>query len=272
MLLNRTKEKVSRGEVTYGTIHGFPTPDVVRFFANVGYDWLFIDAEHDPVSPETVTRLVEACHLHGMTPFVRVPDNTPGTILRYLEAGAMGIIVPHLNNAEEARALVASVRYGPKGRRGAGSTSRVANFGLTQTPAEYFARADAEIWTWGVIEEERGLKNLDEILAVEGLDLLGIGPGDLSISLGMRGQAWAPQVRAMVDDAEERIARSDKILWSLVRNAEDNAVAVARGAKVILTNAIPIMHAAAAGYVRGLRDAEGRPDGKRAPGAVAIDR
>ena len=255
MLLNSAKEKVGRGEVVFGTIHGFPTPDMVRFLANAGYDWLFIDAEHDPISPETVVRLAEACQLHGMTPFVRVPENTHGTILRFLEAGAMGIVVPHLNTADEARALVDAVRYGPSGRRGAGSTSRVANFGLTQTPAEYFDRADREVWAWGVIEEECGISNLDEILAVEGLDVLGVGPGDLAMSLGMRGQAWAPRVREIVEDAEQRIARSDKILWSLVRDGKDTQDTVARGAKVILTNVMPVLHNAAASYVSSLKSA-----------------
>src|SRR5687768_18460559 len=100
MIVNRAKEKAERGEVTYGTLLSFPSTDLVRFFGLVGYDWVFIDAEHDPVSPETVSRLVEACHLVGITPFVRVPESTPGTILRFLEAGAMGIIVPHLRSEE----------------------------------------------------------------------------------------------------------------------------------------------------------------------------
>ena len=253
MLLNRTREKVARGEVTFGVLHAWPSPELVKLFAHVGYDWLFIDAEHDPVSPETVARLVDACHLTGMTPFVRVPENTPGTILRYLEAGAMGIVTPHLNTADEARELVSSVRYPPLGHRGAGSTSRVNEFGLANTPAEYFARANSEVWTWGIIEEARGVERLDEILQVQGLDVLGIGPGDLSLSMGLPGQAWAPQVRAVVEDAERRIARSDKILWSLARNAEDTRAAVGRGAKVILTTIIPTMYSAARSYLDGLR-------------------
>src|SRR5688572_23827409 len=92
MLVNKVKEKAARGEVTYGTLLSFPSTDLVRFFGLVGYDWVFIDAEHDPVSPETVSRLVDACHLVGITPFVRVPESTPGTILRFLEAGADGVI------------------------------------------------------------------------------------------------------------------------------------------------------------------------------------
>lgn len=262
MLVNAVKEKVERGEIAYGVSHAWPTPDLIQFYGLVGYDWVFIDAEHDPMSPETVGRLVEACHLAGMTPFVRVPENTPGTILRFLEAGAMGIIAPHLNTAEEARALVAATRYFPEGRRGAGSQGRVANFSLTQTPAEYFDRANREIWTWGIIEEERGVQNLDEILAVDGLDVLGVGPGDLSMSLGLRGQPGHPTVVAMKEDSERRITDSGKILWSLVKTPEEHSAVVSRGAKLIFTHAVPLFASACRTFLSDLKaavPAEQRP-------------
>ncbi|HKY50187.1 MAG TPA: aldolase/citrate lyase family protein [Candidatus Limnocylindria bacterium] len=255
MLLNKTREKVERGEVTYGTLLSFPSTDLVRFYGLVGYDWVFIDAEHDPVSPETVARLVEACHLVGITPFVRVPESTPGTILRYLEAGAMGIIVPHLGAAADAQAAADAVRFGPDGQRGAGSTGRTNDFGLTRTPAEYFAAANSTLWVWGLVEDEPGIDHLDEILAVGGLDVVGVGPGDLAMSLGMRGQAGDPKVRALVEKADRRIARSGKHLMSLVITPEDNAAAVARGARLILTNATPLLARACRAFLADLKAA-----------------
>ena len=255
MLVNTVKEKVARGEVTYGTLLSFPSTEMVRFFGLVGYDWVFIDAEHDPVSPETVSRLVDACHLVGITPFVRVPESTPGTILRFLEAGAVGIIVPHLGDAEDAKAPVAAVRFGPEGQRGAGSTGRVNDFGLTRTPAEYFELANSELWVWGLVEDAQGINNLAEILAVDGLNVVGVGPGDLSMSLGMRGQAGHPKVRAMVEAADLLVAKSDKHLMSLVITPEDNAAAIARGAKLILTNATPMLAHACRAFLADLRSA-----------------
>ncbi len=255
MLVNTVKEKVARGEVTYGTLLSFPSTEMVRFFGLVGYDWVFIDAEHDPVSPETVSRLVDACHLVGITPFVRVPESTPGTILRFLEAGAVGIIVPHLGDAEDAKAAVAAVRFGPEGQRGAGSTGRVNDFGLTRTPAEYFELANSELWVWGLVEDAQGINNLAEILAVDGLNVVGVGPGDLSMSLGMRGQAGHPKVRAMVEAADLLVAKSDKHLMSLVITPEDNAAAIARGAKLILTNATPMLAHACRAFLADLRSA-----------------
>jgi 4-hydroxy-2-oxoheptanedioate aldolase len=255
VIVNRAKEKAERGEVTYGTLLSFPSTDLVRFFGLVGYDWVFIDAEHDPVSPETVSRLVEACHLVGITPFVRVPESTPGTILRYLEAGAMGIIVPHLGDAADAKAAVAAVRFGPDGQRGAGSTGRANDFGLTRTPAEYFELANRELWVWGLVEDMPGIEKLDEILAVDGLNVVGVGPGDLSMSLGMRGQAGHPKIRALVEAADQRIAKSDKHLMALVITPEDNAAAVARGAKLILTNATPLLARACRAFLAELKAA-----------------
>ncbi len=255
MLMNKTKEKVAAGEVTYGTLLSFPSTDLVRFFGLVGYDWVFIDAEHDPVSPETVSRLVEACHFVGITPFVRVPESTPGTILRFLEAGAMGIIVPHLGHAADAKTAADAVRFGPDGQRGAGSTGRTNDFGLTRTPAEYFALANSELWVWGLVEDRPGIDHLDEILAVDGLDVVGVGPGDLAMSLGMRGQAGDPKIRALVDAADRRIATSDKHLMSLVITPEDNAAAVARGAKLILTNAMPVLARACRTFLADLKAA-----------------
>lgn len=255
MLVNRVKEKVDRGEVTYGTLLSFPSTDLVRFLGLVGYDWVFIDAEHDPVSPETVSRLVEAAHLAGITPFVRVPESTPGTILRFLEAGAAGIIVPHLGDAADAKAAVAAVRFGPEGQRGAGSTGRANDFGLTRTPAEYFELANRELWVWGLVEDVPGIDNLDEILAVDGLNVVGVGPGDLSMSLGMRGQAGHPKIRGLVEAADTRIAKSGKHLMSLVITPEDNAAAVARGAKLILTNATPVLARACRTFLADLKSA-----------------
>jgi 4-hydroxy-2-oxoheptanedioate aldolase len=163
--------------------------------------------------------------------------------------------VPHLAGAEDAKAAVAAVRFGPDGQRGAGSTGRTNDFGLTRTPAEYFALANSELWVWGLVEDPQGIDNLDEILAVDGLDVVGVGPGDLSMSLGMRGQAGHPKVRAMVEEADRRIARSDKHLMSLVITPEDNAAAVARGAKLILTNATPMLARACRTFLADLKSA-----------------
>ena len=257
MIVNRVKEKVARGEVAYGTLLSFPSTDLVRFYGLVGYVWIFIDAEHDSVSPETVSHLIEASHLVGMTPFVRVPESTPGTILRFLEAGAIGIIVPHLGNAEDARFAAAAVRYPPDGERGAGSTGRANDFGLIRTAAEYFALANEQLWVWGLVEDRPGIDALDDILSVKGLDVVGVGPGDLAMSMGMRGQSGHPDVRALVEQADRKIAKSNKILMSLVSTPDENRGAVERGAKLILTNATPVLARACRTFITDLKAAVG---------------
>jgi 2-keto-3-deoxy-L-rhamnonate aldolase RhmA len=253
-LENSTKEKLARGQVTYGVVVGWPSSELVQFLSIAGYDWLFIDTEHSLISQSDFAEMVRVCHLTSVTPFVRVAENTPGTILRHLEAGALGIIAPHLNTADDAKRLVDAVRYPPKGHRGAGGNSWVNDFSLTTPEMEYFARANEQILTWGIVEEDRGIKNLDEILSVEGLDIVGVGPSDLGLSMGL--SKMDPQVKKLVEDAEKKIVASGKTLMTLVFSPEHNAAAVGRGARMIVSGWAPVAVNALKSALRELKAME----------------
>ncbi len=236
MLDNRVKKKIQAGEVAYGVMVAWPSQDIIEFCGHLGFDYVFIDAEHGSIGRETCEALVRACNLVGMTPIVRVPENNPSVILSYLETGALGIIVPHVNTAADARALVSAVKYAPLGKRGAGSTSRVANYGLTQTPSEYFRRANEETMAIALVEEITGFRNLDEILAVEGLDAISTGPGDLAMSMGLPGQSSHPDVQKINDETEARIAASKVILNVTIKDGADARASRLKGAKMIEVN------------------------------------
>jgi 4-hydroxy-2-oxoheptanedioate aldolase len=167
----------------------------------------------------------------------------------------MGIIIPHLNSAEEARAAVAATRYGPRGGRSAGSMTWVADFGLARSATEYFERADREIFVWAIVEELRAVSDLDRILAVEGLEVVGVGPGDLAMSMGFPGQPDHSDVRRAVEDIERRVVSSGKILMSLVSSPEQNRGAVERGARLIVTSATPLFAAACRQFLGDLKAA-----------------
>jgi 2-keto-3-deoxy-L-rhamnonate aldolase RhmA len=233
---NRAKKKMAAGEVAWGVMVPWDSPDMVEFFGHLGFDWIFIDSEHAVIGPETCQDLVRACQLSGMTPIVRVYENSEGTILRYLETGALGIIVPHVNTAEDAQAAVNAVKYWPIGRRGAGSTTRAANYGLTQTATEYFAQANEQLLVVALIEEYRGIEKLDEILAVEGLDGIAIGPGDLSMSMGMPGQASHPDVQKLLLDATKRSKVAGKFVSATVGDAASARASADNGAQLIFTS------------------------------------
>jgi 2-keto-3-deoxy-L-rhamnonate aldolase RhmA len=206
------------------------------------------------IGRETFQDMVRACNITGMTPFVKLPDNSPDTILGYLDAGALGIIVTDVRTADDALAAVSAARYAPQGTRGAGSTTRVANYGLTQTPAEYFRRANEEMMVVALIESGEGIENLDAILAVDGLDAVRIGAGDLAMSLGLPGEAGHPRVKEMVRDAEARVAASNKVLLTVARDAAAARAAASAGAGLIAVNVGVMLRDAARGFLDGVAE------------------
>jgi 4-hydroxy-2-oxoheptanedioate aldolase len=193
MYKNLMKEKLNQGGVAVGVLVQEPAVQIVEIIGLLGYDWILIDCEHSPMSLESAQHLVMAAQLRGVTPLVRVHQNLPEIILRYMDIGALGIMVPNLNSADDARRAVESVKYPPLGERGLAGV-RAADYGVTAPLGEYVKVANAETIVMGLIENKEGVKNIDEILAVEGLDGINIGPNDLSKSLGVPGQANHPLV------------------------------------------------------------------------------
>lgn len=205
MRTNKVKQLMAQGETAHGFIINWPSSELVEFYGHLGFDFAWIDCEHGYIGLEKVAEMCRACEVTGMTPFVRVPENNASTILGYLECGALGIIVPHVSTGEEAQAAADAVRYTPLGNRGGFSSSRPANYGVTQTTAEYYERVNAEMLLYVMIEDMEGVNNLDDILAVEGVDIVAFGPGDFAMSMGYPGQLNHPEVKKVKDAAQERI-------------------------------------------------------------------
>lgn len=236
MFTNRFKESIKGGRPVFGFYLHFPSPELVEFMGYAGFDYVLIDAEHFAFGLETIQALVRAAQLTGMTPIARVPKNDQELILGYLETGVLGIIVPHTNTAKDARAIVRAVKYQPLGNRGAGSKSRAANYGLTQTAPEYFEEANRQTLVIPNVEHKDGFKNLPEILTIEGVDAVQLGSGDLAMSLGLPGQASHPQVRSLVERARTQVIASDKALGVTVTSAQAAQEALAEGALYITLN------------------------------------
>lgn len=233
MFDNPVRKKIERKEAAYGVLLSWPSTDIVEFLGHLGFEWLWIDAEHGSIGRETCEHLVRACNVTGMVPIVRVPDNNAATILGYLETGALGVVVPHVNTAAEAHAVVEAVKYSPIGKRGAGSGSRTANYGLTQTASEYFRRVNEELIAIAMVEDIVAVRNLDEILAVDGIDAISTGSGDLAMSMGLPGQPGHPEVQKVMDDIEARIIASPKALDVTVKDGAEARAYRQRGARLI---------------------------------------
>lgn len=185
--VNRTREILKAGgTVTGPIISEARTPAVVKGMAAAGHDFLFIDMEHAMFDWETIHWLCQAALLADITPLVRATDLAYPLVSRALDAGAQGIIIPRVETREQVEAAVSYAKYPPYGRRGAGGEGR---HGYAQTDVKTAVnRLNEETMVVVQIESQAGLDNLDAMASVPGVDVMCVGPQDLSISLNMHGQ------------------------------------------------------------------------------------
>jgi 2-keto-3-deoxy-L-rhamnonate aldolase RhmA len=194
---NAVKEKLKTDQLVVGFRMEFASPLLVETLGSVGFDFVFIDCEiRNGLSDQTVEEMIRAAESVNLTPVVRVPANRPEIIGNYLNQGAMGIIVPHCLNKEVTQSLVRAVKYPPEGERGIGGRS----FSLTNMPlSDYVREANRETMAIALIEDAEGVRNLPEIVSVDGVDVIIVGQYDLSSSMGYPGEIEHPEVRQAVE-------------------------------------------------------------------------
>ena len=186
------------------------TPAIARIAASCGYHWLFVDLEHGTTSLEIASQICVAGLDAGITPFVRVPENAAGWIGRALDGGAVGIVVPHIDSAADAKRAVDAARYPPTGLRSL--SGLLPQFGYQALPArEQMERSEALTFLVGIIETKEAIDRIDAIAAVPGLDALQVGTSDLSVSLGVPGELDHPSVRDAVRRTMDACARHGKV-------------------------------------------------------------
>jgi len=177
---NPVKVKLHSGQPAVGSWLSLCSPVAAEMMAGVGWDWLVVDAEHSPVGFDAMVNCFRAIQLGGAAPMARVPWNDTVWIQRTLDAGALGLVVPMVNSAEDARAAVANMKYSTLGQRSYGG-SRVAPY----VAGDYYHWAQENIAVIVMIETVEAVERAEEILAVEGVDGCFIGPSDLALSMGV---------------------------------------------------------------------------------------
>jgi len=207
---NRMKEKILQGQPALGLSLMIPSPQLVEMAGKIGFDWVLIDCEHGSISLETVELMAIAADACGVTAIVRPPKNDPEIILQYMDSGVRGIQAPHINTSAEARAIVDAVKYHPQGARSLAVGTRSAGYGFNINLADYTTQANSDILVCVQIEDKEALVNIGEIAAVEGVDVLFVGPADLSQSLGYPGQSGHPVVQEAMERAFSAIAASGR--------------------------------------------------------------
>lgn len=183
------------GEPSLGTWLKVPAVEVVEVLALAGLDFVIIDLEHAPLSIRDAATMITLADARGMSPFVRVSDTSPAAVGRILDAGAAGLLVPHVDTGEEAAAIVDAMRFPPVGHRGSGRNSRSGAWGATGRDA-YLERGAAALCI-PQIESLAAVDNVEDILAVGGVDAVFLGAGDLSLAMGLTPAA--PEVRERLD-------------------------------------------------------------------------
>lgn len=172
------------------------SPLVAEIFAGSGVDWLLIEMEHSSNSLDSVLQQLQAVAAYPVTPLVRVPYGDDVSLKQVLDIGAQNVLVPMVNTAEQARAVVAAVRYPPQGVRGVGSAlSRSARWNRVDN---YLANANSHVSLFVQVESAEAVENAAEIAAVDGIDGVFVGPSDLAASMGLLGQQTHPDVVAAV--------------------------------------------------------------------------
>jgi len=189
--------RMERGETVYGMFLNSGSPVLAEVIGLAGFDFVLIDSEHGPTGPVENQAIIQAAEYRGTVPLVRVPNSARDTILKMLDVGAHGILAPRINTAGEAANVAQSARYYPQGNRGVAST-RAADYGFTPL-AEYFGRANRRNLVAVQCEDVACLPHLDEIAATPGVDVLFVGPYDLSSTMGAPGKVAYACIKDTVD-------------------------------------------------------------------------
>ena len=195
---NRIKHKLAEGGTVY-VAGGMTHPDDIDAFGPNGFDGVWLEGEHGPVDAAELGNLTRACDIWGMTSVVRINQNDQGLIYRTLDRGAQGIVVPHVNTKEEAQNLVDGGKFAPIGYRGM-YTSRQG-----YAVPDYTQVANDETLLIVLIEDIVAVRNLDEILTVDHIDVFFVAPSDLATSMGHIGDLQHPDVQRTIDDTLARI-------------------------------------------------------------------
>jgi len=246
---NRMKDKMARGEPALGCSVMFPSPQVVEMLGYAGFDWVLIDCEHGSIGPADVELMAMACDAVGITPVARPRTNAASDIQGVMDRGVMGVQVPHINTAEDARRAVAAVKFGPGAARGLAAGTRPDRWGLGARMPDFTEAANAQSFICVQLEHEAALRNVEAILAVDGIDVFFIGPSDLSQSMGYPGNPKAPPVARAIEETLAKI-RSAGRTPGMPATAETVADVAAKGCKYIYTHLPRLVGHGAAAFLR----------------------
>ena len=205
--VNKVRLAHKEGRMAMGTWVQVASPEIVEVVGYQGYDYVIIDMEHGHFGMDTATAMIRAADATGVTPIVRVPNKDESMILKVLDAGAMGVLVPGVTTKEQAEKVVRAAKYWPNGMRGTCPWTRSTQYHATDWAA-HVKWSNEETMVWLLVEGEEGVQSFEQILTVRDIDGIMMGPFDLSQTLGIPGQLDHPllheTLQTMVDQATRK--------------------------------------------------------------------
>ncbi len=215
---NRVKKILRDGGLALGTyVGGIADPQVVEIIGHAGFDAAFIDMEHTSFDLRDVQLMVMAAERVGITPIVRTPGFDPAFILRLLDMGVQGIQLPHIGDARATREAVKAVRYAPLGERGMAGASRASDYG-TIAITEHIEQSNREITLAVMIEDLPAVEQIDAIASTDGIDIVAVGPSDMSRALGVSGTSDHPKLIEVVHRVAEAVRKGGVARLALPMN------------------------------------------------------
>jgi len=252
MKKNRMKEKLRAGEPAFGVSVMIPSPQIVEMIGAAGFDWVLLDCEHGALTLESVELMAMAAEACGITAIARPVTRSPEHILQVLDRGVMGVQVPHVNTAEDARQVVAAVKYHPLGSRGLAAGTRAAVYDSHGTLADHVKAANDATLIAIQIEEEAAVRNLDALLKVGDIDVFFVGPSDLSQSMGHPGNPKAPAVAEAILTSFRKTVAAGRTPGTPA-TAESVREALDQGVRYIYTHLPRLLSGSAKAYLKAAR-------------------
>ncbi len=232
MQTNKLKKKLKEGQVCFGTFIRLG-PAAVEILGHAGWDFVVLDMEHGVFDFTNVEHMIRAARCAGITSLVRVAEPSPSHIMRVIDAGAEGVQIPQVESAEIAKVVSQAARYFPEGKRGLCSFVRAANYSAIP-PEEHIASSNEEVLTVIHIEGEKAVREIEAIVETPGIDVIFLGPWDLSQSLGIPGKTKDPQVIQLMEKVIKICQKKGVVTGTFVRFVDEAKHWIEQGVKYMM--------------------------------------
>jgi 2-keto-3-deoxy-L-rhamnonate aldolase RhmA len=232
----------------YGVSVMIPSPQIVEMIAAAGFDWVLLDCEHGTITLESVELMAMAAEASGITAIARPVSRSAEHILQVLDRGVMGVQVPHINTAADAREVVAAVKFHPLGKRSIAAGTRAAVYDAHGSLTDYVKAANDATLIAVQIEDKEAVDNLDQLLKIDDIDVFFVGPSDLSQSMGFPGDPKAPSVAQAIDSSFRKMLAAQRTPGTPA-TAENLKGVLDKGVRYIYTHLPRLLSASAKAYL-----------------------